>query len=74
MIHNSYKVTYRVFGNYHLYGYADTLSDALALDEKCHSEGWLLAADISIEDYDELMMAVSVIVQDLYRLPNRSFV
>jgi hypothetical protein len=43
------------------------------LDQAKIAEDWLLAADISIEDYDELMMAVSVIVQDLYRLPNRSF-
>ena len=44
------------------------------LDQAKIAEDWLLAADISIEDYDELMMAVSVIVQDLYRLPTRSFV
>ena len=44
------------------------------LDQAKIAEDWLLEADISIEDYDELMMAVSVIVQDLYRLPARSFV
>lgn len=43
------------------------------LDQAKIAEDWLLEADISIEDYDELMMAVSVIVQDLYRLPSRSF-
>lgn len=44
------------------------------LDQAKIAEDWLLAADISIEEYDELMMAVSVIVQDLYRLPTRSFI
>ena len=41
MINDCYKVTFRMFGSWNLYGYADTLAEAEALDEKCHDEGWL---------------------------------
>lgn len=47
---DSYKVTYRMFGSYHLYGYADTLAEAKTLDDKCADEGWLYR---KISRYDE---------------------
>ena len=50
MINDSYKVEFRMFGGFHIYGYADTLSEALALDEKCKAEGWLYR---KISHYDE---------------------
>lgn len=43
------------------------------LEQAQIAQDWLIEADITVDEYDELMMAVSVIVQDLYRLPTRSF-
>lgn len=34
---------------------------------------WLLKANITNEEYDELMDAVACISRELYRIPNRSF-
>lgn len=53
MTADTYKVTYKVFGSYHIYGYADTLEEAVALDEKCADEGWLYR---KISHWDEETM------------------
>lgn len=44
------------------------------LDQAKIAEDWLLAADITTEEYDELMFAVSIITQELYQLPTLSFI
>ena len=38
---DNYKVTFRMCGSYHLFGYAATLEDAQEMDELLHNEGWL---------------------------------
>lgn len=43
------------------------------LDQVLIAEEWLLAADITTQEYGELMWAVSCIAQELYKLPTRSF-
>lgn len=53
MTADTYKVTYKVFGDYFLYGYADTLEDAMILEEECLKEGWLYR---KISHWDEETM------------------
>lgn len=36
-----YKVTFRMCGSYHLFGYAATLEEAQEMAEQLHDEGWL---------------------------------
>lgn len=38
---DNYKVTFRMCGSNHLFGYADTLEDAQEMAEMLHNEGWL---------------------------------
>ena len=38
---DNYKVTFRMCGSYHLFGYAETLEDAQEMAELLHNEGWL---------------------------------
>ena len=41
IINDSYKVMYRAFGSWVLYGYADTMNECRELLLKCAGEGWL---------------------------------
>lgn len=38
------------------------------------AKAWLLKANITNEEYDELMDAVACLSRELYRTPNRSFI
>lgn len=58
MTADTYKVTYKVFGSYHIYGYADTLEDAMILEEECLKEGWLYR---KISHWDEETMTWNVL-------------
>lgn len=47
---DSYRVTFKMGGKFLLYGYADTLEQALVLEKKCREEGWLIR---KVSHYDE---------------------
>ena len=38
------------------------------------AKAWLLKADITTAEYDELMDAVACLSRELYRIPSRSFI
>lgn len=43
------------------------------IDQVAIAEEWLKKANITNEEWDELMMAVSYIYRELIKLPNHSF-
>ena len=44
------------------------------MEQVAIAEEWLKKANITNEEYDDLMMAVSYIYRELSKLPNHSFI